>query len=312
MTSTPYSPVHLELADLMSQSQEAHRLRLTRKQPVAQQTNTARSRLRGRGMEFEEVRAYTAGDDVRSIDWRVTARTNAPYTKIFTEERERPVIMVSDIRANMLFATRGALKSVISARASALMGWMGIHNHERIGGLIIDDAGNQLVKPARGKQAAMHLFKNLQTRHAQALIDYNAQKIVSKQDGFLNALKQLRTLATPGSLIFIHSDFNGFDEACEQQLKLLGKHCELGLNFIFDPFEAELPAMGVGHFRAKKDKLALNTNSTHVRAAYASQFEQHEHRLHSFARANAMHFVSTCTADNLADQLRHQFEVSKI
>lgn len=312
MSTPTYNPVHLELADLMSQSQEAHRLRLTRKRPVAQQTNTARSRLRGRGMEFEEVRAYSAGDDVRSIDWRVTARTNAPHTKLYTEERERPVIMVCDIRSNMLFATRGALKSIISARASALMGWMGIHNHERIGGLIIEDTGHHIIKPARGKQAVMHLFKQLQTRHEHALKSYNSQKNVVQENTLLNALKQLRTIATPGSLIFIHSDFHGFDKACEQQLTLLTKHCELGLNFIYDPFEAELPAVGVGHFRAKQDKLTLNTNSRHVRENYASQFVQREHHLHGFARAQAIHFIRTCTAQPLAEQLRHQFEVSKI
>ena len=94
------------------------------------------SRIRGRGMEYSESRIYLPGDDIRRIDWRVTARTGRPHTKLFHEERDRPVLFVVDLGAHMRFGTRGAFKSVVAAEAASLLAWAAAENGDRVGGLV--------------------------------------------------------------------------------------------------------------------------------------------------------------------------------
>ena len=125
------------------------------------QTGAYVSRFRGRGMEFDESRPYQPGDDPRSIDWRVTARSTTAYTKLFREERERPVLLLVDLRSNMHFATRGCFKSVNASRAAALIAWAAHHRGDRLGGLIFGDTVHRELKPRLGRQAALRFVHAL-------------------------------------------------------------------------------------------------------------------------------------------------------
>ena len=127
----------------------------------ALQTGQYQSPFKGRGMEFDEARLYQAGDDVRSIDWRVTARTGKPHTKLYREERERAVILCVDYRAPMFFATRGAFKSVIAAKLAGILSWSASHNGDRLGGLIFSETTHQEIRPQRGKLAVLHYLQQL-------------------------------------------------------------------------------------------------------------------------------------------------------
>ena len=113
------------------------------------------SKLRGRGVDFDQVRAYQAGDDVRTIDWRVTARTQEPHTKLFHEERERPVFVVIEQSSRLFFGSALCLKSVLAAQAAALFGWAALNHNDRIGGLVFSDQEHHEIKPRRSKQSLL-------------------------------------------------------------------------------------------------------------------------------------------------------------
>ena len=125
------------------------------------QTGAYVSHFRGRGMEYDESRPYQPGDDPRSIDWRVTARSATAYTKLFREERERPVLVCVDLRASMHFATRGCFKSVNASRAAALLSWAAHHRGDRLGGLIFGDTTHRELKPRLGRRAALRFVHQL-------------------------------------------------------------------------------------------------------------------------------------------------------
>ena len=129
-----------------------------------------RSRFRGRGMDFDQVRIYQPGDDVRTIDWRVTARTQTPHTKIFIEERERPVLIIGDLRSGMFFGSQ-RLKSVIACEVSAALAWAGLAANDRAGGLIFGPQAQLDIKSRRSHHAVLEFIHGLQ-EFSSALLDF--------------------------------------------------------------------------------------------------------------------------------------------
>lgn len=150
--------VSTNLKMLINLAKPAANLKLFRSGIRAQQSGGYLSRTKGRGMEFDEVRPYQPGDDIRSIDWRVTARTDKTHTKLFREERERPVFISVDYRASMQFATRGVFKAVQAAKLAALLAWVAQRQGDRIGGQIFTDNSCRELKPQSGKQAVLHFL----------------------------------------------------------------------------------------------------------------------------------------------------------
>ena len=146
------SPVSVSQAGLIRLSGPARAIALDVLRVNSLQTGAYVSRFRGRGMEFDESRPYQPGDDPRSIDWRVTARSTTAYTKLFREERERPVLIAVDLRSNMHFATQGCFKSVNASRAAALLSWAAHHRGDRLGGLIFGDTTHRELKPRLGRR----------------------------------------------------------------------------------------------------------------------------------------------------------------
>jgi len=178
-------------------------------------TGAHASRFRGRGMDYQESRAYQPGDDIRSMDWRVTARAGIPYVKMYEEERERPVMLLLDLNPGMFFATRGAFKSVIAARIAALIAWAAVANGDRIGGLIFNGK-HQELPPRGGAKGALHLFRLLvqATDPRQGM----QESFTNTENNDLDsALKRCRRVTKPGSLIFILSDFYNINEETKAQ-----------------------------------------------------------------------------------------------
>src|SRR5690554_1851036 len=152
-----------DVADLLRLRFAARDLKLSARRPARSLlTGGERTRMRGRGIDFEEVRLYQPGDDIRSIDWRVTARTQVPHTKVFREERERPVFMVADQRSPMFFGTRHCFKSVLGAYISAVLAWAALYNSDRVGGLVFGDQAQRDIRPRRSKHAVLELLHQLQ------------------------------------------------------------------------------------------------------------------------------------------------------
>ncbi len=142
-----HDPVRVSTASLIRLIGPASTLSLKVRFIRAQQSGAYLSAFKGRGMEFEEARPYQPGDDIRNLDWRVTARTGKPHTKLFREERERPILLWVDYRNTMFFATKGVYKSVIAARAAALLAWSAHHHGDRVGGIIFSEQIHHELKP---------------------------------------------------------------------------------------------------------------------------------------------------------------------
>ena len=173
------------------------------------------SPYKGRGVEFDESRPYQPGDDLRTIDWRVTARTGKPHTKVFREERNRPVFVWLDLRRPMLFATRGAFKAVRAAEVAALVAWSAVANGDRLGGLVFSETEHHEQRPALGARAALRLFQTVCT---QSFWQPPATAETLETDAE-RALQRLTRVARPGSLIFLVSDFRRLGPDYERYLQ---------------------------------------------------------------------------------------------
>ena len=160
-SSTADGLIHVSTQHLIQLRHAAQSLPLKTAKVRALQTGQYYSPFRGRGMEFDEVRLYQPGDDVRTLDWRVTARTGKAHTKLFREERERAVYVWVDFRNPMFFATRGVFKSVMAAKIAALLSWSAHHQRDRVGGLLFSDDQHYELRPRGGKSSVLHLSQLL-------------------------------------------------------------------------------------------------------------------------------------------------------
>lgn len=235
------------------------------------------SRFRGRGIDFDEVRIYQAGDDVRNIDWRVTARTGTPHTKLFREERERPVYLVVDQSQSMFFGSQVAFKSVIAAKTAALLAWGAFSNHDRIGGCIFSDDEIHLMKPREGKAGIQSFFRQLLEMNSN--LSMRNMSVGRSRAGFLKALEGLNQVVRPGSLVFIISDFRCFDDIALQHLSLLTRHNDILSLFVYDEMERHLPAAGTYGFGDGKNKLFVDTSDRTLRIQFQKRYHEHYHMI---------------------------------
>jgi uncharacterized protein (DUF58 family) len=208
------------------------------KQPVQSQlTGKHRSRLRGRGLDFEEVRNYNFGDDIRNIDWKVTARTKKPHTKVFTEERERPVFLVVDQSVSMFFGSQKYMKSVVAAEGAALAAWKVLAVGDRIGGIVFNDKTFDEVKPKRNSKAVLRFLSMIVEKNNQL----NANSYVDQNPEMLNKiLEQTLKYITHNYLIVIYSDFYGYNDKTIKVLKQISRHNDVIAAIITDPYETDL------------------------------------------------------------------------
>lgn len=198
------------------------------------------AKTKGRGMEFDEARHYQPGDDVRAIDWRVTARTGKAHTKLFREERDRPIFVLCDLLPSMQFGSQLLFKSVQACHLSALIAWKAKQNGDKIGGLVLSRDTLVEVKPRSRQQAVLHWLNQLIHVQNKALnIQNNDDKDYTHR--FEEGCSHLRRVAHPGSLIYIVSDFQHLSKQSLQHLHQLQKHCEIVCCWVNDPIETALP-----------------------------------------------------------------------
>ena len=264
----------------------------------ARQGGAYLSSFKGRGMEFDESRLYMPGDDIRNMDWRVTARTGEPHTKVFREERERPVLIWLDLNASMFFATRGCFKAVAAARAAALLAWSTCAQSDRLGALIF--AGNDHVelKPRRGKSAVLDLIGQT-CKHPAWQQSHDARV---RNTGL--AMSRLRKVTRPGSLLFLISDFRGMDDQAESHLINVARHNDIVLIEVYDPIEAELPPPGSYRVSDGSNDLELNTADKKLRQEYRRRFDQRQSRLARLCRQHRMYLLRISTQDDVLSSLQ--------
>lgn len=278
-----------QLADLMAQSRRATALPAWTRSVRARQTGAYLATMKGRGMEYAESRPYQAGDDIRALDWRVTARSGKPHTKLFREERERPVYVVVDYRRAMFFATHGVFKTVLAARTAALLAWKAAQTGDRIGGIVFSDTVHRELPPGRGNLAAIRFIKHLVADCRQPTADGAAAAVAG-------ALARLRRVVKPGSLVFLLSDGREFgDQACSD-FALLARHNDVMLMFIYDEFEAALPDLN-GELRVADGRRELNIllGERELHAAYVARYLARRDALARLCRDNRILFAPLAT-----------------
>jgi uncharacterized protein (DUF58 family) len=194
-----------------------------------------RSRFRGRGVDFLESRNYQPGDDIRNMDWRVTARTGRAHTKVFEEERERPVLIVLDASPSLYFGTRNQLKSVAAGQMAAAIAWAATRRGDRIGGFLFAPGRHREIRPAGGRRGAMRMIQGLVDWLEPGQIDNAESEPLSA------ALERVRHTVRPGSLVVIISDFFDMDEACNRHLSRLRQHSDVIGCQVLDTAEYQLP-----------------------------------------------------------------------
>lgn len=292
--------IHIGLDELIEMRHRVHEVQLfstpNRRSPLI---GLHHSRLRGRGVDFDQVRVYQPGDDVRTIDWRVTARTQEPHTKLFHEERERPVFILVEQSRRLFFGSARDFKSVLAAQAAALLGWAALGHNDRIGGLVFSDAEHHEIRPRRSKQSLLQLLNRL-ARSNQAL----HADLASGADSFGPALRRAREVLRPGSLAMVLCDERTLSDSAEKQLALLARHTDLLLLPVSDPLDHQLPDAGLLRFASQAARLELDSSSTALRQAYAEQGEARRLRWQRLAQRLRVPLLPLSTASDLVEQLR--------
>lgn len=255
------------------------------------------SRFRGRGMEFAESRAYQPGDDVRSIDWRVTARTGRPHTKLFQEERERPVILLVDLGASMFFGTRAAYKSVVAVETAALMAWAAMRSGDRVGALVAGRVGHAELKPVSGRRGVLRVL------HALATLVHPAREEM-QEITLGDSLLRARHVARPGSLLVIISDFYGLGEEAAAHLGRMRQHNDMLACWIHDRLEREPPPPGRYGVSDGWQIATLDAVSRRARERYAASFAADAEFRRGVLGRLAIPLVSIATGDDVAESLR--------
>ena len=276
-SSDQMGTVYVDLEGLVSLQHDAHGFSLASRQSLRSAlAGRHASKLRGRGIDFDELRHYRPGDDVRMIDWRATNRTGRPHVRAYTAERERPVVLVVDQRMSMFFGSRWKMKSVVAAELAALVAWRIVRARDRIGAFIFDETQTQEIKPQRSRQATLALLSEIARFNQKLKIDTNPRapeetgthllswapslwrhqnvpKTLSRRQNrstrsepqeraFANVLAKVERVIGHDSLVVLISDLTGWDRQCSESMARIKRHNDVVVMHVCDPLERALPS----------------------------------------------------------------------
>ena len=298
-----------------------------------------KSSFRGRGIDFDEVRLYQPGDEVRSIDWRVTARRGKPHTKVFREERERPIYIVLDQRKSLFFGSKVAFKSVVAARAAALLAWASKENGDRVGGFLFSETKHLELKPREGKSGVLRYLKSI-VDYNQALAEPSSNAHSKKSNSpntsttlngntantstpntnspntstsntMASSLQALNRVVRPGSLVFLISDYYDLEENAKRQLQALNRHNDVVGILVYDPLEKTAPPPGAYQFSDGNQLFGINTQLKNSRAQYEAIFDQRLHDIREQMAQMGCPLIDLSTEQDLAETLRDNLVIGR-
>jgi uncharacterized protein (DUF58 family) len=261
------------------------------------------SRLRGRGLNFEELRGYLPGDDTRNIDWKVSARADAPYVRVYSEERDRPVWLLVDQRQSMFFGSRWKLKSVAAAEAAAAAAWRVLAVKDRVGAVIFNDRDLRVVPPHRSRERVMRILGEVVAmNHA-----LRADATHPQAPEMLNeALARVGPLAPHDCLIVLVTDGYGADEATRRHVTRVTRHNDALALLLFDPMEQALPAADRLTVSDGERLLDVDTRRASVRDRYRAGFDERLARFETVSRRYAVPVLKLDASKPLLEQVREQ------
>jgi len=262
------------------------------KKAKSQILGETQSRFKGRGMEFEEVREYHHGDDIRRIDWRITAKTQTAHTRLNTEDRERPILIAIDLRSTMYFASQVQLKSVLASKLASYIAWSGLASSDRITSVMLGD--NEVVKVG-GKRMRKSVLQIL-----QKISELNAQLPNQQQTVTRNLNQLLETIIRvnrPGNTIYLISDFNDFDKQSEKLLNQIAGFAEIYCIKTVDPIENDLQILSKEQLNISN---GFDTKSIYFNASLIAKFQAKHTEvntlLHQYCHQSSGQFLTALTS----------------
>lgn len=262
------------------------------------------SRLRGRGLNFEEIRGYLPGDDIRHIDWKVSLRLGKPQIRAYTEERDRPLLVVVDQRMSMFFGSNRAFKSVVAAEVAALAVWMGFASGDRVGGVIFDDSNVVRIRPLRSRSRIKVLFGAIARMNQALRAESDARTNYDQLDAALQGVLQL---AGHDYLICIVSDFAGATERTRKLLRQLSRHNDVIAAMIFDPLWQRMPEHRALVVSEGRLQVELRIEQEKVRAPLAELFKDRTAEVAALLRSSGVPLMALSTDEPAVDQVRRLF-----
>lgn len=262
--------IYASLEELIEQRQYISYVKNhNKKDTYAKYAGDVKSAFKGRGMEFAEIRAYEYGDEVRDIDWRVTARKLAPYTKLYHEEKDREIYVFLDLSSSMVFGTKHELKSVLAAKVAALLGWISFENKDRIGAVIFDGEESYFYKPQNSRANLLAILKKISEMTKQVAEN---RKKATEPAKFEKSLHSLQKTIKGRANIFVISDFAIFDDKIRKSLALVAKRGRLYLVDVFDKVEYVVPQEGEYMISSNEENLVFNTAGVGFKGEYENYF----------------------------------------
>jgi uncharacterized protein (DUF58 family) len=259
------------------------------------------SRLRGRGLAFEELRPYLPGDDIRNMDWRATARMGKPFVRVYTEEKDRPALILVDQRINMFFGTRRAMKSVAAAEIAALCAWRILAEGDRVGGYVFNDESLDEVRPARSRAAVTHFLEVVVAQNNALRADAGVRRTPSRLNAALEAAARV---ARHDHVVILISDFDGHDRDTRDLLLDLSVHNDVVAMLVYDPFLFDLPKAGELVVTDGDLQVELPFGTGHVRKSLAETADARLKELLGWRGEIGVPVLPISSAEETADQLR--------
>lgn len=300
--------VRVSMPELIRYKGIASRLNLQPASAVrSSMAGTLSSRIKGRGMEFDEARHYQPGDDIRSIDWRVTARTGKTHTKLFREERERPVLVYIDLHNSMHFGTQLLYKSVQAIHCAALISFSALSRGDKVGCVAIDEEQDIELKPKATSKHVLGMLNqivNLQNKAVSNLSEtrLSHERKLSREAG----LNKLAMLAKPGTLVYLISDFTHFQSEAFDAIGKMQRHCEIRPLQIFDPIEFALPQIkGANHVQLTDglNEQSINLGDSNLANQYQTARNHWFDGLSNSMAKHSIHLRTLSASSPLEDQL---------
>lgn len=296
--------VYVDLDELVRLQYKARGFSFLPRQPIhSVLAGKHASRLRGRGLNFEEIRHYLTGDDIRNMDWKVTARTRKPHVRVYTEERDRPVLVVVDQRINMFFGSRGCMKSVTAAETAALGAWRVFHSGDRVGAVVFDDTDMIVIEPQRSRSQVMRILKAVTDKnHALAM-----GRGIRSNPGMTNrVLERVVRLAKHDFLVCGVGDGMGVDEDSVRHITNLTEHNDMIFALVYDPLEATLPQAGRLVVAEDENQLEIDTGDRRLRDRFAQDFEERVRWIEDLSRKRSIPVLEISTGEGVAEQVRRR------
>jgi uncharacterized protein (DUF58 family) len=293
---------YAELESLVALQFKARGFSFMRAQPVHSLLAGRRaSRMRGRGLNFEELRGYVPGDDIRAIDWRVTARMPKPFIRVYTEERDRSTLLLVDQRMNMFFGSRVSMKSVVAAEAAALTAWRVFQQGDRVGALVFNDQGSEEIRPHRSRATVLRILDAVVRQNRELRSENRVQRDASR----LNVqLRKAVQLCRHDGLVVIASDFDGADGTTRDLLSDLAQNNTVVAMLTYDPLAVKLPPAGQLVVSDGELQVEIPFGHNSVRKSILDASDRRIRHILAWQKELRIPVMPLSTAEDVAGQIR--------